>query len=215
MDLSRPWAEYPILVLDTETTGIGEGHAIVEIAAVRLESGVIVEEWSALIDPGRDIPAEATAVHGITNEMVKGQLTIEDVAGELMRLGQGAVPCAYNAPFDKEFLHRSLSGTDCPAFDPAMSWIDVYVIIASPRVDKFVKGPGRLKLANVCKRHGIELTAAHRALGDARATAQLLCSLVDRGLVKPVSLGRLLEHTDRMREQHNQDFQAWRARQPA
>lgn len=214
LDLRRAWPELPIVVVDTETTGVGEGHKVLEIAAVRFEGGRITAEFSSLLDPGRDIPEDATKVHGITEDMVQGMPTLSDVAAEIEKVARGAAPCAYNAPFDRGLLHASITGTDCPAFDPALSWIDVYVIVASPRVDKYVKGKGRLKLSNVCARHGVELVGAHRALGDARATGLLLHRLHDKGLIKPVSLGRLLEHTDQMRAEHNRDFQAWLARQP-
>lgn len=215
LDLTRLWNELPIVVIDTETTGVGPGHEVVEIAAVRFEAGRITAEFSSLIDPRRDIPEDATKVHGITEDMVRGQPMLVDVAGELDKVAYDAAPCAYNAPFDSALVHNRIYGTDCPAFDPELSWIDVFVIVASPRVDKYVKGPGRLKLTNVCVRHGIELVGAHRALGDARATGLLLWSLHDRGLVKSVPLGRLLEHTDKMRAEHERDFQAWRARQPS
>lgn len=214
LDCTRPWPELPIVVIDTETTGVGEGHKVLEVAAVRFEAGRIVAEYATLLDPEREIPAEATAVHGITADMVAGKPTLADVAHDLARIAQDAAPCAYNAPFDRGLLHASICGTDCPAFDHTVSWIDVYVIVGSPRIDKFVKGKGRLKLSNVCARHGVELVGAHRALGDARATGLLLHRLYDKGLIKPVSLARLLEHTDRMRVAHDRDFQAWLARQP-
>lgn len=215
LDLTRPWPEHSLVVLDTETTGVGDGHRVLEVAAVRLEQGRITKEFSTLVDPERDIPEEATAIHGITEEMVAGKPKLVDVVSELVKIGRDAVPCAYNAPFDRGLLHASIAGTDCPALDPAMSWVDVYVIVGSPRIDKYVKGKGRLKLANVCARHGIELVGAHRALGDARATASLLWSLYERGLVRPVSLRRLLDHTDQMRADHEREFQEWLARQPS
>jgi len=101
-----------------------------------------------------------------------------------------------------------------PAFDPKMSWIDVYVIVASKRCDKFVKGPGRLKLANVCGRRGIAHESQHRALGDARATALLLLHLLENTRVKPCPLGKLLAHTDRARREQQEDFAKWLAKQP-
>jgi DNA polymerase III epsilon subunit family exonuclease len=213
LDLAQPWNEQPIVVIDTETTGVGADHAVVEIAAVRFEHGRVTAEYASLIDPQRDIPADATAVHGITADMVRGKPTLEDVAVDLFQIAQDAAPCAYNAPFDRAFVHAAIAGTDCPAFDPGLSWIDVYEIVASPRIDKYVKGPGRLKLGNVCQRWQVELEGAHRALGDARATGKLPWCLFEQQRVKPVSLGRLLEHTDHMRAEHNADFARWKARQ--
>lgn len=213
LDLAQPWNELPIVVVDTETTGVSEEDQVVEVAAVRFERGRAVAEYASLVDPGRDIPAEATAVHGITAEMVAGKPALWETAGELAKIAHGALPCAFNAPFDRKFIHRAIVGTDCPVFDPALAWIDVYVICASPRVDKYKKGKGRLKLGACCERHGVVLSSAHRALGDARATGALLFRLFDKGLVKSCSARRLLEHTTRMRAEQEADFRRWKERQ--
>ncbi|HUK64216.1 MAG TPA: 3'-5' exonuclease, partial [Dongiaceae bacterium] len=63
-----------VVVVDTETTGMSpaEGHALVEVATVVLENGTIGETWSSLVRPGRPIPPDASAVHGITDAMVAG-----------------------------------------------------------------------------------------------------------------------------------------------
>lgn len=213
LDLTKPWHELPITVVDTETTGVGEDDRVVEIAAVRFESGRVVAEFSSLVNPERAIPAEATAVHGITDAMVAGQPLLWELAGELAKVADGALPCAFNAPFDRRFVHGAIEGSDCPAFDPALAWVDVYVICASPRVDKYVKGQGRLKLGACCARHGVAHASAHRALGDARATGELLFRLFDKGLIKTCTAKRLLEHTTRMRAEQQADFQRWKQRQ--
>jgi DNA polymerase III subunit epsilon len=213
LDLTQPWHDLPIVVVDTETTGIGDGHAVVEVAAVRFEQGRVVAEYATLINPERDIPEEAAAIHGITAEMVAGKPLLWEAAGALAKVAAGAVPCAFNAPFDRAFIHRAIVGTDCPVFDPSLAWLDVYVICASPRIDKYVRGKGRLKLGACCERHGVELQGAHRALGDARATGALLFRLFDKGLIKSCTAKRLLDHTTRMRAEQEADFQRWKQRQ--
>jgi len=62
-----------LAVLDTETTGLdpGQGHGLVEVACVMLDDGEIGETWSTLVNPGRPIPPDAAAVHGITDRMVQ------------------------------------------------------------------------------------------------------------------------------------------------
>ena len=169
---TKPWFECPIVCIDTEATSVGDDAAVCEVAAVRIEGRAITARWSSLIYPGCLIPAEATAIHGITDDMVNGKPPLAEVAGELAKICAGAVPCAYNADFDKRLLHAEVTGNDVPAFDPEQVWLDVMVIAKS--VDAYVPGPGRMKLTEVCKRRGIVIPGAHRAEHDAVATAKLL-----------------------------------------
>lgn len=212
MDPEQQWSDLPIVVIDTETTGTDESADVCEVAAVRFERGLEVARYSSLVRPTCEIPPEASAVHGITNAMVESAPALADLCGELFRICRDAAPCAYNAPFDRKRLHRHIAGIECPAFDPSWSWIDVYVIVASPRVDKFVRGSGRLKLGATCARWGVPLETAHRAAGDAAATGRLLFALYAAGKVKACSLSVLLAHTDIMRAEHERDHAAYRAR---
>lgn len=212
MDPERLWPDVPIVVIDTETTGTSDTSDVCEVAAVRFEHGLEVARYSSLVRPTCEIPAEATAVHGITSAMVEAAPPLVDLAGELFQICRDAAPAAYNAPFDRTRLHRHIAGVECPAFDPLWSWIDVFVIVASPRVDRYVRGPGRLKLGATCSRWGVPLESAHRAAGDAAATGQLLFALYAAGKVKGCSLSTLLAHTDIMRAEYERDHAAYRAR---
>lgn len=208
LDLSQPWHTLPIAVVDTESTGIGDDARVVEIACVRYESGCPVARWSSLINPGVPIPEEATKVHGITDDMVKGAPCLTQVAGDILRVAKGAVPCAYNAPYDRRLLHAEITGTDCLAFDPGSPWIDVLVIVRD--IDKYVGGQGRHKLVNACARRGIEITGAHRALADALATGGLLWTFKNR--LGDMSAAKLLARTEARRAAQEAEFQAYRAR---
>lgn len=211
LDLTKPWNELPLVVIDFEATSADPTTcAPVEVAAVRFEGGRAVSEFSTLLDPGMPIPADATAIHGITDEMVQGKPTLAAVAPQLFELAQGAVPVAYNAPYDRTLLHRFVTGSHCPAFDPALTWIDVFVIIG--KVDKYVPGTGRLKLGPTCERWGVKLDGAHRAVADCKATGELLMKLLERGAVKSGALGKFLQHTDKARADHEADHAAFRKR---
>lgn len=210
LDLALPWPVHAITALDTETTGVTDADRVCEIGAIRFEAFKPVQRFSSLVNPGRPIPAAATAVHGITDDMVKDAPTLADLAVDLFLICDGAIPAAYNAPFDRDMIHRTLTAAACPAFDPLQSWIDVFVIIASEHVDRYVRGAGRLKLAATCQRWGVPLTSAHRAAGDAEATGRLLFKLLDANRIKPVSMARLLAHTDRMRLEHEADHARFR-----
>ena len=99
-------AGHTVLALDTETTGMSpvEGHRLVEVARVAIVDGVLGEEWSSLVDPGRAIPADAARVHGISDAMVAGAPRAPEV-GRLLRAACADLPLVFhNAPFDLPFL---------------------------------------------------------------------------------------------------------------
>ena len=101
----RP-SEIPIVVLDTETTGLypGLGHRIVEIGAIRLENWQEVGQVSSLIQPGRKMDPKASSVSGITDADLQGQPTFAQVADGLLALLDGALVVAHNAEFDAGFV---------------------------------------------------------------------------------------------------------------
>jgi len=120
VQLDEPLAS--AIVVDTETTGTNrDADRIIELGLIRFEfgekSGVIsrvTDVYSGLEDPGRPIPPEATAIHGITDAMVAGQ-RIDDA--RVVKLLAGAkLVVAHNAAFDRPFLEARL-----PAFD-ALPW---------------------------------------------------------------------------------------------
>lgn len=151
------------VVIDVETTGLYNTDRLVEVAAVTVDAnGQIVDEWDTLVDPQRDVGP--THIHGVTASMVSAAPMFEEVAAALANRLYGAVLVAHNLAFDARMLTNE--------FDRLGA--------------RFVPGDGvctlRLgggKLEDVCRFCGIELTHAHRALGDARATAQMLGQLVN------------------------------------
>lgn len=218
IDPAASWWSQPLAILDFETTGpIPTTCEPVSVAVVRLEDGIERDSFYTLLRPTIPIPAEATAIHGITDAMAAAAPSLLDVAADLARVAADAVPCGYNANhFDRKILHRYISGTDCPLFDPALAWVDPLVIVR--KVDKWVAGKGRHKLANVCARWGVPMTdeEQHNALGDVRATGRLIARLVDRGLLRTgTSLGRLVEYTLQQADEQQRDFDRWLARKQA
>jgi DNA polymerase-3 subunit epsilon len=108
------------VVLDVETTGLSpwKGDRVIEIGAVSLEDGDIMAEFSTLIQVPREIPFRASQIHGITDEMLIGQPTPEEVFPVLDGFIRGSILVAHNARFDLGFLRREyeLLGTrfHCP-----------------------------------------------------------------------------------------------------
>lgn len=151
------------VVVDVETTGVYNHDRVVEVAAVAVDRhGEIVDEWDTLVDPQRDVGP--THIHGVTATMVSAAPRFEEVAPALAERLYGAVVVAHNLAFDARMLVNEfarLNATLAPGDG-----------LCTLRI-------GGGKLADVCDAYGVKLTHAHRALGDARATAQLLARVLD------------------------------------
>jgi len=210
----RPWYAWPVVVIDFETTGPEPSTcAPVEVGLVRFEHGQPVQRWSSLIDPVHPIPPAATAVHGITDADVASAPSFAAAWSDVMFTGilTRAVPCAYNAPFDRTILHRlCVEDRRCHALRHDLPWLDPLVVVR--HLDRFVRGAGRHKLAAVCARRGIPLAAAHRSLGDAEATGRLLYALQPE--VGDMTICELLRRQELRAAEQDREFAEWQARQP-
>jgi len=151
-------AGHTVLALDTETTGMSpvEGHRLVEVARVAIVDGVLGEEWSSLVDPGRAIPADAARVHGISDAMVAGAPRAPEV-GRLLRAACADLPLVFhNAP---------------ALLNP---------IIDTLGLSRGLFGPGSKSLGALAAKLSLPAETAHRALGDTRTTARLFVELAGR-----------------------------------
>ena len=165
-----------LVVVDVETTGLYNSDRVVEVAAVTVDpTGRIVDEWDTLIDPQRDVGP--THIHGVTASMVSAAPTFEEVAAALANRLYGAVLVAHNLAFDARMLTNEYDRLGAR-------------LVPGDGVCTLRLGGG--KLADVCRLCGIELTHAHRALGDARATARALLQLAD-GHVDACSSARVFD----------------------
>jgi DNA polymerase III epsilon subunit family exonuclease len=179
-----PWHALPLALIDTETTGKdpARGDRIVEIAIVTFQNGEVIERFGELVNPGMPIPAEAAAVHGITDDKVKGAPRFEQIAKKVVELLRGRIPVAYNAGFDRSFIYAEMrragiTPTKTRQSPPAMrvgtDWIDPLVWARALQA-----GAKGFKLVEVAARVGVDLTNAHRATDDAEAAGRVLYSLL-------------------------------------
>ncbi|MBL4803754.1 MAG: DNA polymerase III subunit epsilon [Alphaproteobacteria bacterium] len=164
------------IVLDTETTGMdpSTGDRIIEIGCVELFNHIPTGNTLQLyINPERDIPADATAVHGITNEFVADKPVFSQVYTEFMDFIQNGKLVIHNAEFDMKFLNAELSTVG----HPAIGWANVIDTLAMAR-KKFPGSPANLDA--LCRRFGIDNTERtyHGALLDSELLAEVYLELL-------------------------------------
>ncbi|MFA5449365.1 MAG: 3'-5' exonuclease [Clostridia bacterium] len=159
------------VVFDLETTGLSAStDKIIEIGAVKIQDGIIIETFSTLINPEREIPADASRVNNIYDSDVRGAPYFEDVVGDFYKFTRGAALVAHNAPFDMGFLSYHSKAVNYN-FDNDI--IDTLQLARSK-----LRTKKSHSLDSLCKEFDIPLVQAHRALYDATATAKVFKKLV-------------------------------------
>lgn len=167
------------VIVDLETTGLGAGAEITEIGAVRVRNGAVVDEFSSLVKPSRPIPPFITSLTGITPAMVADADPIASVLERFMewsglKTEDSPVLVAHNASFDVGFLRRAARA--CARPWPRVRVVDTLALarLALPR--PLVRNH---KLGTVASYFGTTTVPEHRALGDARATVEILLGFID------------------------------------
>ncbi len=160
--------------VDLETTGTtAMKDAITEVAIVRVDDRgddpPAVDEWSTLVDPGVPIPPAIQALTGITDAMVRAAPPFSAIARDVAERTGGAIFVAHNARFDYGFLKHAFA-----RLERTFSARVLCTVKLSRRLYPDCEGHG---LDQVAARHGIDIRARHRALGDARALWSFVQSL--------------------------------------
>lgn len=190
---SEPWAAQKLAVIDFETTGLSaEQDRVIEVGVACFEGGELTALKNWMCNPGIPIPEEARAIHNISDEDLANAPMFAQVVSELEELIRDHLPVAYNAPFDRGFLHAELArarwasaGTPAaPAFVGEVTWVDPLVWVRELHKDE--RG---YRLTDVCGRLGIALETAHRAASDAEASGRVLMALAPR---MPATYGELI-----------------------
>ncbi len=179
-----PLSSLTIIAFDTETTGLSptRGH-IIELGAVKYQDGKIVAEKNWLINPGEPIPASATAVHHITDEMVKDKPRFDAVYPEFKNFVGDGVLMAHNAPFDIRFMREEIKRI------PGEPLPENKVLDSLRLFRHWMPGLSSYQLADLARHVGLEEGQFHRATDDARFTVQIL----DRVLAKKAAEKPTLE----------------------
>ncbi len=164
------------IVLDTETTGLdpADGHRIVEVGAIELHNHIPSgRTFHQYINPQRDMPAEAFAVHGLSEEFLKDKPVFADIVDDFLAFIDGGTLVIHNAGFDLKFLNAELRDASRPVIMPEQS-VDTLMLARK----KHPMGPNSLDA--LCKRYGIDNTMRdiHGALLDSELLAQVYLELI-------------------------------------
>ena len=159
------------VVLDTETTGIGDGHRIIEIGCVELVNRKLTgRHYHQYINPERLVDPEAMEVHGITDEFLQDKPLFSQISADFIEFIQGAQLVIHNAPFDVGFMDMefALQG-GLPKTRDICSVLDTLVLAREMH-------PGqRNSLDALCRRYGID--NSHRELHGALLDSEILADV--------------------------------------
>ena len=172
------------IVFDTETTGMdpASGDKLVEIGCVELENHMPTgRTYHQYINPERDVPAEAVAVHGLTQEKLKNEPTFGEIVGDFLDfIGTDSKLIAHNAEFDVKFMNAELKTYGFPSLEPKRI-IDTLAMARK----KFPGSPANLDA--LCRRFNVDNAGRtlHGALLDSELLAEVYLELLggrQRGL---------------------------------
>lgn len=181
--IAQGWLRSNRIIIDTETTGMGDVAEIIEIAAINSYGAVLL---NTLVKPFASIPAEATAIHGITDEMVANAPTWPEVIGKLLSVAGTDKYIAYNADFDMRMMLQSTNfhfTNKASTFVPFICWKECAMKLYA----EYRGMPGE---RGDYKRHKLTDAAAHEGVTvDGKAHRALADCLMTLGIIKAMARG--------------------------
>ncbi len=174
IDLDRKLSELTYTVFDTETTGLepSKGDEIIQIGAARIVNNRLLrqEVFDQLVDPECPLKPESIPIHGITEDMVRGQPNIDLVLPAFHEFCEDTVLIAHNAAFDMRFLQLKEDRTGIRFTQPVLDTLLLSAVV-HPNQESH-------KLDVILERLGVHIESRHNALGDALATAEVFLKMV-------------------------------------
>ena len=159
------------VVFDLETTGFSaEVDRIIEIGAVKIKNGEIVDNFSKFVNPKIPIPFRIEKLTGINDSMVMEAEPIEKILPEFLEFCGDAVMVAHNAGFDTSFIINNAERLGIK-YDPTIMDTVLLAQFVIPNLHNY-------KLDTLCKHLGVSLENHHRAVDDAQATAYIYLKMV-------------------------------------
>ena len=160
------------VVFDLETTGFSpETNRIIEIGAVKVQNGKIVDKFSTFVNPQVPIPFRIEQLTSINDSMVIDAPVIVDILPEFMKFCEGCVMVAHNADFDMSFIKKNCQRLDIPCKPTIVDTVALARVLL-PNLNRF-------KLDTVAKALGVSLENHHRAVDDAGCTAEIFVKFIE------------------------------------
>ena len=151
------------IVYDLETTGVNPvKNEIIEIGAIKVCKGVVVDTYSCLIHPHVSLPLEIVALTGITQEMVEGGLEKREAIEGFLNFASEDTVLGHNISFDYKFMKAAADSLFLPFEKKTLDTLKI--------ARKHLKDLPDRKLGTLCNYYGYVNEHAHRALDDAMAT---------------------------------------------
>jgi DNA polymerase III epsilon subunit-like protein len=187
--IMHKWLKSDYVVIDTETTGLGEDAEIIEIAVINMRGEVLLD---TLVKPTKPVPPEVTEINHITNEMVADAPAWRDVFPKVLDIISHHKWLAWNSGFDARMLEQTCVNTifsnKSACYGAAIvsrihtSHIDAKAVYDQwyGEFDEKRKAFKRQSLTTAAARHGVSAEGAHRALADCKmilAVLQKVCAL--------------------------------------
>lgn len=165
------------VVFDLETTGLypNSGDSIIEIGAVKIKNGNIVDRYDEFIDPGKLLNEEIIKITGISNEMLVDKRNEEIAIKDFMKWVDGSVMVAHNAKFDISFIENAYSKYNLGKFSNK--------VIDTLGLSRYLESSERYhNLATLVKRYNVpwEEDKHHRADYDSQGTALIFLKMLEK-----------------------------------
>ena len=165
------------VVFDLETTGLkaSEGDSIIEIGAVKMQNGKIIDTFDLFVDPKRELDSEIIKITGITNEMLKGSIDEKSAVEKFMDFVGDCPVVAHNAKFDMSFINMAYLKYDLGRFNNT--------IIDTLGLSRYLESNQRYhNLATLVIRYNIpwDEDKHHRANYDAEGTALIFYKMLEK-----------------------------------
>lgn len=155
------------VVFDVETTGLSAIYdSIIELAAVKMKDGNVIDQFEEFIDPGHPLSATTIQLTGITDDMVKGSKSQEQVLKEFYEFSKDCILVAHNASFDMGFLNTGYENIGIPRTQqPVIDTLELSRML-HPQLKSH-------RLNTLAKRYNVSLEQHHRAVYDSETTGHL------------------------------------------
>ncbi len=164
---------HSFVVLDVETTGlVPEAEKVIELGALKIEQGVVVDQFHTLLSIDALLPKRITDLTGITEEMLRGQPKFSEISKRLYSFLEGQVLLGHNVPFDYKFIKTEFGRVGMEYEAQVLDTLEIAKKVHPELTSR--------SLESMCREYHIKNENAHRALADATVTAKLYFLMAER-----------------------------------